>query len=299
MPIKTVALLGADGKLGPSVLQALVSANFTVTVLKRASSKSKSDYPASVREVRIPDEFPPAALEEALKGQDVVVATVSGSKTELQRKLADAAVAAGVQRFIPADFGSCEAGNERAKELVPFYYVEKLKLRRHLQDLAEKNPGFSWTALVCGHFFDWEPKFLHIDIAARRAALLDDGNVKASASTLGQVGKATAKVLESADKAEMRNRTLYVQSFCVTQRQVLEAFERATGTKWEVEMFDSAKFLADQRAKMDAGDKNAMEEVVWWLGTLEADWESEDGFAMSLLGLEEENLDEVVKRMVE
>jgi hypothetical protein len=295
--IQNVLLLGADGKLGPSVLAALVSENFQVTVLKRASSKSKSAYPKGVKEARISDDFPAYELSEILTGQDAVVITIPGSNTQLQTRIAAAAVNAGVKHFIPADFGSCDSDSERAQELVPLY-IEKSLMRKYLQNLATKNPGFTWTSLVCGHFFDWEPKFIHIDIKERQVDYLDDGEVRWSTSTLGQIGKATAKVLQIADKAEVRNKMLYMQSFCVTQKMVHAACEKATGTEWKVKKLDSEAFTKEQKTLMDAGDHEATEEVVWVLGTLESNWEGEKDFAMEILGLQEENLDEVVKKMV-
>jgi putative NADH-flavin reductase len=295
--IKNVLLLGADGNLGPFVLNALVDADFNVTVMKRASSKSKSSYPESVKEIRVSDDFPAYELSEILTGQDAVVITIPGSNTQLQTRLAAAAVNAGVKHFIPADFGSCDSDSKRAQELVPLY-VEKALFRKYLTNLAEKNPGFSWTSLVPGHFFDWEPKFLHINIKEHQVDYLDEGEDRWSTSTLGQISKATVKVLQSAEKPEVRNKMLYIQSFCVTQQMVHAACEKATGTQWKVKKYDSAPFTKEQKAAMDAGDHDATEEVVWVLGTLEAYWEDKKDFAMDLLGLEEENLDEVIKRIV-
>lgn len=93
--IKTVALLGADGNLGPSVYKALLAHNFDVTVLKRASSRSKSKHP---RTITIPDVFPHDELVSALQGIDAVVVTIRGNDPTLQKKLADASVQAGVKR---------------------------------------------------------------------------------------------------------------------------------------------------------------------------------------------------------
>jgi len=292
-----VTLLGADGRLGPVVLNALVSSGFIVQVMKRQSSKSHSNYPPGIQEIRVPDDFPEPALELALRGQDAIVITIPGAETELQKKLANAAVRAGVQRFIPADFGSCDSDSENAQKLVPLY-VEKWKLRKYLGTLAAENKSFSWTALVCGHFFDYDPHFLHIDLKERKADFLDEGEVKSSASTLKRIGEATAKILEKADDERTKDRTLYVQSFCVSQKEVLEAFEKATGDTWTVRNFDSAKFIKEQKEKMEMGSREATEEVVWVLGTLEANWEKMPTFANGLLGLEEESLDDVVKAMV-
>lgn len=299
MAIRNVALLGADGKLGPSVLQGLVdSGHFTVTVLKRTSSKSPDSYPPGVQVTRVPDDFEHEGLVAALRGQDAVVANINGNETETQKTLADAAVAAGVQRFIPADFGSCDSQSAYAIELVPLY-GNKTAMREYLKQLAAQHPHFTWTSLVSGHFFDWETKFLHIDVPNQTVDVLDDGLALWSTCTLGFTGRATAKVLEKADLDGTKNTTLYVQSFRVTQMQVKESLERATpGEQWTVRSFDSKAFTEEQVKKRDAGDKEALEELVWLLGTIDADWETRETFANGLLGLEEEHLDTVTKHIV-
>jgi nucleoside-diphosphate-sugar epimerase len=298
MPIQNVVLVGADGKLGPTVLKALVSNGFTVTVLKRQSSKTPADYPADVKEVRVPDSFPYDALVSVLKGQDAVVVTTSGTLIDLQKNLGRAAAEAGVQRFIPADFGSVDSESENARKMVPLYGTKR-DLRLYLQTLAEKHASFSWTAIVCGHFFDWSLDFMHIWVKTRTVDYLDGGNIRASASSLEQIAKATARILQHADNPETRNRILYIQSFCKTQVEVKEALERVTGEKWKVNDLESESFTREQQALMKEGIDKGTEQMVWILGVLEANWEKNDGFAMNLLGLEEEDLDVVVKAALE
>jgi hypothetical protein len=72
-----------------------------------------------------------------------------------------------------------------------------------------------------------------------------------------QIAKATAKILQYADKPETQNRTLHVQSFCKTQKQVKEALERVTGEEWKVKNFDSEQYLKEQRVLMAEGNKEA------------------------------------------
>lgn len=93
--IKSVVLLGADGNLGPSVMKALVDHNFDVTVLKRKSSKSKTTYP---QQALISDAFEVDELVEVFKGKDAVVVTIRASQTELQKRVVDASVRAGIKR---------------------------------------------------------------------------------------------------------------------------------------------------------------------------------------------------------
>jgi hypothetical protein len=92
---------------------------------------------------------------------------------------------------------------------------------------------------------------------------------------------------------------LFIQSFCVSQLDVLAALERATGAKWVVKFVESEAFIADRKVRADAGDGDAVEDLVFALGALDGNWDSREGFAMDLLGLQNEDLDEVVRRVVE
>ena len=305
-PIKKVALLGADGKLGPSILRELVDSGFHVTILKRKSSKSPSNYPPGVAESRVDDFFEVEGLKIALQGQDAVIVATPGSLGDLQKRLAEAAVAAGVQHFIPADFGSCDSKLALAMEWVPLY-AEKTKVREFLKGLAEQHSDFAWTSLVCGHFFDWSPEFLHIWVKKRQADILDKDGQYFSASTLSQVAKATTAVLKKASHADVRNRVLYIQSFSTTQLNVLHAFQDAVARRgppgestqqWTINRFNAEKFVKEHRAKMAQGDNEATEEVVWALGTLYADWSWQEDFANERLGLQGEDLHDVVERVV-
>ncbi|KAI7462482.1 NmrA-like family protein [Hortaea werneckii] len=296
-PIKNVATLGADGKLGPAVLEALVSASFTVTVLKRESSKSSDEhYPPSVKVARVPDDLNVESLATTLQGHDAFVITIKGSQTEVQKKLADAAVRAGVRRMIPADFGSCDSSTTEAQELVPLF-KHKADLRQYLQTLAAQHKGFTWTSLVTGHFFDWSLPFIHIHLADRRADVLDAGEHRCSMSTLARIGEATVQVLRKPEVTE--NQMLYVQSFCVSQNAIVKAFEKATANdKWTVEKYDADDFREREKARASKGDAEAVEELVYYLGVVDGDWTKKKGFAMELLDLKDEDVEAVAKDVV-
>ncbi|KAI0869194.1 NmrA-like family protein [Hypoxylon argillaceum] len=311
MTIKTVALFGANGNLGTVALQSLVSSgHFRVTVIKRESSPyslppSLSTPSAPVALRTVDDALSPASLRAALAGMDAVVVSIPLRDPAQHLRIADAAAAAGVRRVIPADYGSCDSDSPRAQALVPLF-AHKAAVRARLQALsatAAAAPGgdFSWTSLVVGHFFDWglRENFLHFDLGARTAEILDHGRYRSSTATLARVGEAVVRIL-AADEEGTRNRVLFVQSFCVSQLDVLAALERATGgAKWEVRFVESEAFIADRKGKADAGDKDAVEDLVFALGALDGNWEGREGFAMDLLGLENEDLDEVVQRVVD
>jgi putative NADH-flavin reductase len=298
MAISKVAIIGANGRLGPAVLHALVSEkSFTITVLSRSSSKSK--YTDSVHVTYISDDPPIEELVQIIQGQDALIVTTAGSESALQIRLADAAAQAGVRRFIPADFGSCDSNSPRALELMPLYR-EKQKVRQHLQELASAS-SLSWTSLVCGHFFDYGLKsgLLQFDIDPRKARIFDSGETKWSATTIETIATAVVRVLQKED--ETRNRMLYIQSFCITQIQVLKSLERITGQKWQVEHLDSEKYIREMKREVDSNPENAeaRENLVSVVGIVDANWEGKDDFANALLGLEDEDLNQVVQKVVE
>ena len=223
---------------------------------------------------------------------------MTGSKSALQIKLADAAHEAGVRTFIPADFGSCDSSSAFAVSAVPIF-AAKQKVREHLQGLALQG-GMAWTSLVCGHFFDYglETALLHINVQERSALVFDGGDVKWSATTLDTIAKATVRVLEM--EAETKNRMLFIQSFRVSQNEVLDAVERITGTRFERKAVDSARYIEEMKRLYAADPENGklVHDLVGVVGLVDADWESREGFAVQLLGLENEDLDQVVRRTI-
>lgn len=304
MPIKTVALVGANGNLGLPILEALVSAgDFTVTVIKRASSTSSipASLSPSVKVVIVDDSMALDSLTSALRGQDAVIACFPLRDTEQHLRLVDAATKVDVRRFIPADYGSCDSSTARAKELVPLF-KNKERVRERLQSHARANPEFSWTSLVAGHFFDWglRENFLHFDLKTRTVDVLDKGTYLSSTSTLSRIADAVVRVLRLVDteKDVGRNRMLFIQSFLVSQLDVLASLENVTGQKWTVNWIESEQFIRENKARADAGDRDAVEHLVFALGALDGDWTTKEGFAMKELGLEDEDLDEVVRKVV-
>jgi hypothetical protein len=68
------------------------------------------------------------------------------------------------------------------------------------------------------------------------------------------------------------------------------------GGTWEVEHVDSDEFIRSFKGKLDEGDPEAQKELVSVLGMVDADWERKEGFANELLGLQDEDLEKVVRK---
>lgn len=301
-PIKKVCLVGANGSLGSVILDALVGAGtFDVSVMVRANSASTPAHAASTTHITMDPSFDGPELARLLVGQDAVVAAFPLKDVSQHLRLAEAAYKAGVRRYIPADYGSCDAQSPQAQKHLQLYR-DKAAVQALCEKLAASaaadNVPFTWTSIVSGHFFDWglRKNVLNMDIENKKALVLDAGDTKASASTLPRVAETVVRVLQKAD--ETKNRFVFVQSFCPTPLEVVAALERATGKPWHTAHVDSNAFLDRETKAHEAGDEHALHNIVFVLGAVNADWTTRPEFAMDLLGLQDENLDTVVGNIV-
>lgn len=291
MSINKVAVIGVNSRIGPDIIAQLeASSHFQVTIIQRQSSKAPPRNRSKV--VTLPNDLPEDALVDALKGHDALVSALPGSAVEPHKKLANACIKAGVRRFIPADYGSVDSSDHVVAELVPLY-KQKTQVREYLTALSKEGSDFTWTSLVNGHFFELID-LLGFDVKKRKAEIFDGGDLKCSASTLAQIGKAVVGILRKPD--ETKNKMLYMQSFLITQNEVLAELEKISGQKFEVTQVDSKEYIKRKKQESDAGDKEATEQLVGVLGTTRANWTGEKDFANELLGLKEEDLAMAVKK---
>ena len=303
--VKTITLIGAHGNLGQVLLTALLSSpkQFQVQVLQRDSSTSPPPS-QGVTTIRIPDRFPVEDLTAALTSQDAVIVCFPLADLSTHLRIAEAAYAAGVKRFIPADFGSVDSRSEYARQLVKLF-DKKVRVQELLESLSAKGvqegKEWGWTSLVTGHLYDWGLRngFLHLWPDEKRAEILGDGERKSSLSTLRRVGEAVVKILEAKEgdyRENMKGRVLMIQSFCVSQNEVLTMLERVTEETWEMRHEDTEGFIKRHKELVDAGNQESIENLVFALGVADGNWEEKGDFAMGLLGLADEDLETETRR---
>jgi hypothetical protein len=159
-----------SGNLGASILAALVkSSKFNVAVLTRLSSTNQ--YPADIR--TIISDYSHASLVNAFKGQDAVISVLGAGGLGDESKVVDAAVAAGVKRFIPSQFGS-NTQNQKACELLPIL-GGKTSVIEHLK--KQEVHGMSWTGITAGLAFDWVGYFFITMILTSAIRTIDSDHV--------------------------------------------------------------------------------------------------------------------------
>ncbi|KAM0665210.1 hypothetical protein ACQRIU_005471 [Beauveria bassiana] len=244
-PVQNVTLVGATGNVGSIALDKLSASRHNLQVLRRLGSKST--YPASVKVVDV--DFSSAdALTRALQGQDVVISTLPADVAALQTTLVDAAVAAGVKRFLPSEFG-CNLDNALARQVPVF--GEKIKIQEYLKERAAAG-RISYTFVYNGPFLDWgiQNQFV-LSVADYKPRLLDDGKALFSATNLDTVGSALVGILDHLD--ETKNRAVFLEDIKISQQRLLELAKKAAPEKpWEVsyvKVDDLVKVAGENLAK--------------------------------------------------
>lgn len=250
MAPEKVVLAGATGNVGVPILEALLAADNDVVVLTRKGSDSTSKLPKHPKlTIKQVDYTSVAELTEAVKGAKVVVSTLATASVAEQTPLIEASIAAGVQRFIPSEFGSNTLNPHSAALPV---FGNKVATAEYLKSKAAQNPAFTYTLVITGAFFDWGMRmgFL-IDPAKHTANLYNGGDVLFSASTLPSIGTAVAGVV--AHLPETANRAVYVYDALVSQNQLIGYAKEKDGQEWSLTPKDSEKIRTDGLAELAKG----------------------------------------------
>ncbi|KAI0106914.1 NAD(P)-binding protein [Daldinia grandis] len=251
-----VALAGATGHIGSPVLEALLGSGFNVTALSRiggSSSKLKPHPNLIIKEVNFNSV---ESLTPALVGAQVVVSCLATLAMGDQDPLIEASVAAGVKRFIPAEFG-VDSMNPLCRQL-PIIGVSKVKTQQRLQEKSRSNPGFTYTAIANGLFLDWclEENII-LNIPQHTATLYNGGDVKFSATLLSDIAKAVLGVI--AHQGETANRVVYIHSALITQNQLIQYAKDKDGKEWNTTVRDIEEVRQESLAAQAEGSKGGME----------------------------------------
>ena len=295
---KNVIVIGAGGNVGPHVVTALDNAHdFNISILSREGSKST--FAAHFKVFTTPDSYPEEALLKAFKGQDVIVDLAPQHQLDQRKSCIDAAIKAGVKRYIPGEFGS----NTEVPEVnaaVPLFQ-SKLDVQHYLK--SKEKEGLTWTGVLNGPFFDWGLRLgiLGFDLKEKKALIYDGGNNYTDMTILPTVGKAVVGVLRHPE--ETVNRYVHVNSYYTTQNQILAALEKATGTKWAVEHTTCKEQGAKGKELLAKHDFSGVGPAIFAMEYSGADFLNFEKFGLSnaKFGLPKTNsgMEEEVKNIVE
>lgn len=189
-------------------------------------------------------------MTAALKGIDGLVSTVSGKAIENQTVLIDAAIAAGVKRFIPSEYGNVTTNLKL--EALPIY-SSMFKIKHYLQEKAETGK-LTWTVLACGAFleFIFGGSFF-LDFANHKATLFDEGDNRMSSTSLPNIGKAIAGILKNSEAT--KNKIVRTSEVILTQNKLLRIAEVVRpDITWEISKVPASAVLKEGLDGVSAGD---------------------------------------------
>ena len=131
--------------------------------------------------------------------------------------------------------------------------------------------------------------------------IYDDGTAPFTNTTLSGMAQSVVGVLRNPPATA--NAFVRVRSVQTCQNELLAAFERATGAKWDVRRSTTEELLASGRRKKEAGDKSWVADLVvaqLYAGegrsVVAPAWEESES---PLLGVVEESVDDIVAKALE
>jgi len=146
-----------------------------------------------------------------------------------------------------------------------------------------------------------ENGFLGYDIRSHTATIWDSGDKTFTLTNSNQLGQAVVSVLEH--PSETANQYLYVASVVTSQKEILNALEEATSTKWKVSYTTTEEQVSGGKEKIGKGDFTGAFTLVRAtnfgnIDGLRANYTTEEKLANDLLGLKLESLNETIRQVV-
>ncbi|KAJ6060226.1 hypothetical protein N7499_012262 [Penicillium canescens] len=247
MALRNIVLAGVSGNLGPAILSAVSSSpSINVTVFTRPGSSPT--VPSGVKTVEVNYDSV-EDLTKNLNGQDAIVSTIPPTSATAQTNLIHAAVAAGVKRFLPSEFGS-DLHNplNRAAPV----YADKIKVQELLSSLAAEGK-ITYTVVYNGMFLDWGLQFgFPVNLRKKTAVLHDGGERLYTTTTLAGVGKAVVGILSHPE--ETKNRVVRVGEAVTTIKELLALSQDIVGgEEWTITKPDTATEAEKALVKIKQG----------------------------------------------
>jgi hypothetical protein len=233
---------------------------------------------------------------------------------DTQSKLIHAAADAGVPWILPNEWSPDTANEALVKGVFPFQKMPKAR------DLIEQPGKSSYIALTTGFWYEWSlavPASYGFDFTNRTVTLFDDGETKISMSTWSQVGRAVASLLslpihpEGQDNKNrcldrFRNSQVYVSSFTVSQKDILDSVLRVTQTSlddWKATKESAKECYLGGIEAMKKGDRMGFARMMCtrvFYPDDSGNFEKTKGTINNLLGLpKEEDIDEATKAAIQ
>lgn len=240
----TVLVVGSTGMLGTKIVFALLDKKATqVKAMVRPSSDSDEENRQKIEQMKAQgaiivegDIMKPQTLLPICEGVDVVVSAVGNNQTTVpgQKNLIDAAKAQGVKRFIPSDYSV-------DYRKIDYGDNDNLDMRKEVLSYLQQS-GLEYTLILNGAFMDniGTPYAAQFDLDNGTFEYWGDGEMPLDYTTTDDTAKYVAQAVSDPDLA---NTALEVAGEVLTMKQLLAAYQEATGKKLQEKRLGSVEDL--------------------------------------------------------
>ena len=251
---KTIAVAGATGDLGKRIVHALLARGATVQALVRGTSKREEVEALRASGATIVQLDDGPATSRALAGSACLVSALAGLRNNIvdaQSALLDAAVQAGVPRFIPSDFSAdftrLSPGENR-----------NLDLRREFHGRLD-GARIAATSILNGMFADIlpTPHSPFFDFTARRVNYWGAADQRLDFTTMDDTAAFTA----AAALDDTTPRVLRIAGDQISAREMAAAASAATGGTFTLFCLGSVDELGRRIVEARAADPTAESNV--------------------------------------
>ena len=141
--------------------------------------------------------------------------------------------------------------------------------------------------------------FMGYNLPEHKATIYNHGNDAWSTTTFGTIGLAVKNAMLIPEKTA--NKYMFIDSFTVSQNEVLASFEKATGKKWEATHVDAEEQKKVGLEKLSKGDFSGAIALIRYINCVDGhggNYAQHKDNADELLSLPKQTLDEVVADIV-
>ncbi|EIW85557.1 NAD(P)-binding protein [Coniophora puteana RWD-64-598 SS2] len=193
------AIFGAGGQIGKFITEALVAKGANILILTRPSSKTSAAPGTQLERVDYTDVGAVAAAFKKHRVEVVVSAVgLEPQALDSQETIARAAAQAGVQLFVPSEYGNPTYG---AKEGL---WGKKSRVVELLKEL--KMP---FLCLYAGVFTEYLPGLLCVD--SGKCLIAGEGKTPFSTTSMSEIGGYLAFVLTTLPPSQLSDRFLRIE----------------------------------------------------------------------------------------
>ena len=210
--------------------------------------------------------------------------------------------------------GKSQRSNPKNRMFADVVVLFAVATRKLIEEIGKS----SFIAMATGFWYEYSmaiPSNFGFDFNNRTAKFYNEGDTKISTSTWPQIGRAVAALLslrvksgESKHEAcleNFRNKVVYVNSFTVSQKDMLASALRVTGSQesdWTISQQPARQVFSEAKAQIQEGKKQAFANFLYsriFFPDGSGDFEHNEGTINDVLGLPKDDIDEATWLAIE